>query len=139
MGVPWLFHLLGLATRGMFNIVGICAHSFAKASGGVGAGKVVRTLTSSGILPRGGPAHSTSEWVSTSPDGADDGLFGLVYCRITRDLKSGRLPPEFGTAAHQAQVWQSLPSVASQSVYGMNTNMSRWFQLIRRHDTIARY
>ena len=113
----------------------------AMAAAGLGLMKleclVVQTFTS-------GPFHqdgnfrkleeATREWVDNFDE--SDPLFQTLYPRICRDMGGGRLPPEYGSAAHMAEVFKSLPGIVSQCVYGLNTKMNRWFQLLKRHRTM---
>lgn len=81
--------------------------------------------------------EAIKEWCSSHPEGGEP--FDALYYRITRDLHAGVLPPEFGTKSHRAEMWRKLPSLAEKCIYGMNTKMNRWFQLVRRHRSMAPY
>ena len=80
---------------------------------------------------------ATDEWVKSSP--VDDELFQALYPRIVRDRCRGLLPDGFGTPAHKLEVWQGLPEMARQYIYGMNTKQNRWFQPMQRHESMTEH
>lgn len=80
---------------------------------------------------------AAEEWVKSSTP--EDPVFVETYPRIVQHLTGGKPPHNYGTDEHKAEVWRSIPDQVQRFVYGVNTKMNRWFQLVKRHQSMKQY
>ena len=80
---------------------------------------------------------AVEEWVKSS--NYEDPLWEIMYPIVVRDLGQGKLPADYNSEAHKEELFLSLPRLAKEFLYYMNTKRNRWFQLIRKHQVLKKY
>lgn len=85
----------------------------------------------------GNLVSAVQQW-SASSDHTDE-IFQLMYPHIVREQGRGKLPSGFGSEEHQIQTWRGLPQCVMFARQGLQMKMNRWFQLVRKTQSMAPY